>query len=147
MAPLIQFTRKDQPFSSKVEANNAFQSLKVSFTITSFLIHAYSSKPFVLEIDASEFAIGDVLLQLGKYNLFHRVGFCSHIFSLAEINYEIHDEKLLTIVDAFEEWHYLLEGVQHEITMYLNCKNLQYFMTTHVLNQCQAHWALFLFRI
>jgi hypothetical protein len=51
----------------------------------------------------------------------------------------------LAIVDAFEEWHHLLEGVQHEIIVYSNNKNLQYFMTVRVLNWCQVWWALSLF--
>jgi hypothetical protein len=51
-----------------------------------------------------------------------------------EINYKIHDKELLTIVDVFEEWRHLLEGVQHEIIMYSNHNNLQYFMTICVLN-------------
>ncbi len=41
-----------------------------------------------------------------------------------EINYEIHDKETLAIMVAFEEWHHLLEGTQHEITMYPNHKNL-----------------------
>jgi hypothetical protein len=52
-----------------------------------------------------------------------------------EINYEIHDKEFLAIMDAFEEWRQLFEGPQHEITVYSNHKNLQYFMTIHVLNQ------------
>jgi hypothetical protein len=55
-----------------------------------------------------------------------------------EINYDIHDKEIIAIVDAFEEWQHLLEIIQHEIFVYSNHKNLQYFMTTHVLNQCQA---------
>jgi hypothetical protein len=51
-----------------------------------------------------------------------------------KINYKIHDKKLLAIMDAFEEWCHLFEGAQHEIIMYLDHKNLQYFMTTGVLN-------------
>jgi hypothetical protein len=41
-------------------------------------------------------------------------------------------------MDAFKEWHHLLEGAQHEIIMYLDHKNFQYFMTTCVLNQHQV---------
>jgi hypothetical protein len=41
-----------------------------------------------------------------------------------EINYEIHDKELIAIMDAFEEWHHLLEIVQHEIIVYSNHKNL-----------------------
>jgi hypothetical protein len=40
------------------------------------------------------------------------------------INDKIHDKELLTIMDAFQEWHHLLEGIQHEIIVYLDCKNL-----------------------
>jgi hypothetical protein len=88
--------------------------LKASFTITPFLIHAKLSKPFVLEMDASNFVIGVMLSQLGGYNLLHLVNFHSRNFSLTEINYKIHDKKLLAIVNAFKEWSHLFEGVQHE---------------------------------
>jgi hypothetical protein len=53
--------RKDQPFSWGVEAKNAFQSLRAFFTTAALLIHADPSKPFVLEIDVSNFAIGTML--------------------------------------------------------------------------------------
>jgi hypothetical protein len=61
MAPLTQLTRKDQPFSWGIEANNAFQSLKVFFTTTRLLIHANPSKHFVLETNVSDFKIGVIL--------------------------------------------------------------------------------------
>jgi hypothetical protein len=66
--------------------------LKASFTIAPLLIHANLSKPFVLGMDASGFALGIVLSQVGEYNLLPLVGFCSHKFFLAEINYKIHDK-------------------------------------------------------
>jgi hypothetical protein len=61
MTPFIQLTRKDQPFSWGISTKNAFQSLKVYFTTTPLLIHVDPSKPFVLEIDISDFAIGAML--------------------------------------------------------------------------------------
>jgi hypothetical protein len=133
MAPLIRLTRKDQPFSWGVEAENAFQSLKASFTIVPFLIHAKPSNFLVLEMDASNFAVGAVFSQIGEDNLFLPVSFHSRKFSPTKINYKIHDKELLAIVDAFEEWCHFFEGVQHEIVVYLDHKNLQYFMTIHVL--------------
>jgi hypothetical protein len=96
--------------------------------IASFFIHANPSKPFVLEMDAFNFALGVVLSQLGVDNLLHPVGFHFHKFFPIKINYEIHDKKLLAIVDAFEEWRHLLEGPQHEIIMYSYHKNILYFM-------------------
>jgi hypothetical protein len=63
--PLTRLTWKDQPFSCGVEVENVLQSLKVSFTTTPLLIHADPSKPFVLEIDTSNFALGVILSQPG----------------------------------------------------------------------------------
>jgi hypothetical protein len=111
VAPLTWLTRKDQPFSWGVEDDNAFQSLKASFmTTTPLLIHADPSKHFVLETDASNFAIGVVLSQLGEDNFLHLVVFRSHNFSFIKLNYEIHDKEFLTIMDTFKEWRHLLEG-------------------------------------
>jgi hypothetical protein len=103
MAPFTWLIRKDQPFSWGVEAKNAFQSLKASSTTTPVLIHAYPSKPFVLEMNAFDFTIGAILSQLGKNNFLHPINFHTFKFSLVKTNYDIHDKKLLIIVDAFEE--------------------------------------------
>jgi hypothetical protein len=83
MAPFIQLTKKDQPFSSRIEANyNAFQYLKVSFITTPLLIHADLSKPFVLKINIFDFTMGAMLLQLRENNLLHHVIFHFHEFFL-----------------------------------------------------------------
>jgi hypothetical protein len=54
--------------------------------------------------------------------------------------------NFLAIMDVFDKWCHLLEGVQNETIVYLDHKNLKYFMTTRVLNQHQAWWALSLFQ-
>ncbi len=82
------------------------------------------SKPFILETIAFNFVINIVFSQLRKHNLLHPIAFFFHKFSLVETNYKIHEKKLLTIVDAFEEWHHLFEKDQHEIIVYLDHKNL-----------------------
>jgi hypothetical protein len=89
-------------------------------------------------MDASNFAISVILSQLRKNNPFHLVSSYSYKFSLMEINYEIHDKELLTILDAFENWCHLVEEAQHKIIMYLDHKNLQYFTTACVLNRLFA---------
>jgi hypothetical protein len=95
--------------------------LKASFTNTSFFIHANPSKPFVLDMDAFDFALGIVLSQPKKYNLLHLVGFYFHKFSPTEINYEICHKFFLAIMDAFEEWCHLLEGAQHDMSLLVMC--------------------------
>jgi hypothetical protein len=85
VTPLTHLIQKDQPFSWGVEAKNSFQYLKTS-TVAPILIHVDPSKPFVLETNASDFALDVVLSQPRKNNLLHPIGFCSHKFSLVKIN-------------------------------------------------------------
>ncbi len=82
MAPLIQLIRKDQPFFGGLEVDNVFQSLKASFIITPLLIRANPSKPFVLETDASDFAIGAFFHNLEKTIFFILSVFVFVSFSL-----------------------------------------------------------------
>jgi hypothetical protein len=124
VAPLTRLIQKDQTFSWRVEIENAFQNLNCFSNL---------AKPFVLEIDTFDFALGVILSQLGKEIFFHLINFYSCKFSPAEINYEIYHNEFLTIVDAFKEWCRLFEGTEHETIMYSN-HNLQHFMTIHVLN-------------
>ncbi|MCO5566654.1 hypothetical protein L7F22_020332 [Adiantum nelumboides] len=123
------------------EAAKAFQALKQAFTTAPILIHADPTKPFILETDTSDFALGAILSQVGDDGRVHPVAFHSRKFLAAEINYEIHDKELLAIVDSFETWRHLLEGAPHKITVYTDHKNLEYFMASRVLNRRQARWS------
>jgi hypothetical protein len=124
VTPFYSFNLEDQPFSWGVETKNAFQYLKASFTTTPFFIHVNPSKPFVLETDTSDFTLCVILSQSEEDYLLHLVGFYFRKFLPIEINYEIHDKKLLAIVDTFEEWCHLLEKAQHKIIVYSDHKNL-----------------------
>jgi len=57
------------------------------------------------------------------------------------LNYEIHDKKLLAIVDSFKQWKVYLKEFKHQIQVYTDHKNLLYFMITKVLNQRQIKWS------
>jgi len=127
VTPFICLIWKDQPFSWRVEAENAFQYLKAFFMIAPLLIHVDPSKLFVLEMDTFDFALGVVFSQVGIDNLFHPIGFRFRKFFLVKINYEIHDKIFLAIMDAFEEWCHLFEGPQHEIIVYSYHKNFLAF--------------------
>ena len=64
----------------------------------------------------------------------------------AERNYEIYDKELLAIIRALEEWRHYLEGSPHDIEIWTDHKNLEYFREAHKLNRRQARWALYLTR-
>jgi hypothetical protein len=148
------FHDRDPSYSSDLEGSTFFLGVEIKCLLIfegllhncPFFIHANPSKPFVFKMDAFNFSLSVVLSQPKKVNLFHLVGFHSHKFFPIKINYEIHEKELLAIVVAFEELHHLFERSQHEIIMYINHKNLQYFMIICMLNQHQVRWALSLFQ-
>jgi len=92
-------------------------------------------------MDASDFAIGAVLFQRDEENRLHPIACHSRKFQPAEINYEIHDKELLAVVDAFKHWRRYCEGATHQVQVFTDHQNLEYFTTTKVLNRWQGRWA------
>jgi hypothetical protein len=138
---LTRLTRKDK-LEWNAEADQAFETLKKAFTTAPILTHPDFQKPFFLETYASDFALGAVLSQPDKDGRLHPVAFHSRKVIAVEINYEIHDKELLTIIDSFQEWRHFLEGAQHPVTVYIDHKNLENFMFAKVLNRRQACWSI-----
>jgi hypothetical protein len=71
--------------------DQAFQDLKTVFTTAPILIHLDFSKPFFLESDASDYALGVVLSQKKEDKWLRPIIFHSWNFTAAKINYEIYD--------------------------------------------------------
>ena len=72
--------------------------------------------------------------------------FLSKSLSPVERNYEIHDKEMLAIIRALEEWRHFLEGAEHQVEVWTDHKNLEYFMSAKKLNQRQTRWSLQLAR-
>ena len=136
--PLTQLTKKGQPFVWSKEADMAFEGLKKAFTSAPVLAHVDPQKPFIIEADTSDFALGSILSQQGDDEKLHPVAFYSCKFDVAEINYEIHDKELLAIVESFAQWRHFLEGSPHQVIVFSDHKNLAYFQNARVLNKRKA---------
>jgi len=141
--PLTELTKKEsgKEWGWNQEAEAAFRELKNRFTTAPILAHFNPQKPVIIETDASDFALGAVLSQRNNEGWLHPVAFHSRKFQPAEINYEIHDKELMAIVDAFKHWRRYCEGATHQVQVFSDHHNLEYFTTTKVLNRRQARWA------
>jgi hypothetical protein len=51
------------------------------------------TKEYIVETDASDFALGAILSQKDEEGRLHPIAFHSRKFQLAEINYEVHDKN------------------------------------------------------
>jgi len=141
--PLTELTKKEagKEWTWNLEAETAFKELKQHFTTAPVLAHFDASKPVIIKTDASDFAIGAMLSQRDKENHLHPVAFHFRKFQPAVINYEIDDKELLAVVDAFKHWRQYCEGTTHQVQVYSDHQNLEYFTTKKVLNRRQACWA------
>ena len=144
--PLYDLTKKGIQWNWTEACQKAFEDLKKAFTSLPVLIMPDTTKSFRIEADASNFATGAVLSQLGDDGHRHPCAFLSQSFTEAERNYEIYDKELLAIIRALEEWRHYLEGAPHPVEVWTDHKNLGYFREAHKLNRRQARWSLYLTR-
>ncbi|KAH9269612.1 hypothetical protein BASA83_008262 [Batrachochytrium salamandrivorans] len=94
---LTKLLKKDVPFSWGPEQETSFKKLKDAFARPGFLAHPNDEQPFILETDASDFAISGVLHQHDQTNTLRPVAFYSRQMNNAERNYDIYDKELLAV--------------------------------------------------
>src|SRR6266540_7530072 len=68
----------------------------------------------------------------------------SKSLSSVKCNYEIHNKEMLAIIQALQEWRHFIEGAKHQFKIWMDHKNLEYFMAAKQLNRRQAQWSLYL---
>jgi len=56
------------------------------------------------------------------------VAYISKSLNEAEKNYEIHDKEILVIIWYLEAWRHFLEGAKDQFEIWIDHKNLKYFM-------------------
>ena len=141
---MTDLLRKGAKWQWERPQQEAFEALKHAFTTAPILRYFDLGREAIVETDASDYVCAAVLSQKDDEGRLHPVAFMSKKMTPAECNYDIYDKELLAIVLAFEEWRQHLEPSPHEILVLCDHKNLQYFMTTKMLNRRQARWSEFL---
>ncbi|ODM14395.1 hypothetical protein SI65_10230 [Aspergillus cristatus] len=144
ITPLVNLTKKSIQFKWDTTCELSFNALKKAFTTAPVLRPFDWNKEVILETDASDYVSAGVLSQYDDDGVLHPVAFFSKKHSATECNYEIYDKELLAIIRCFEEWRPELEGTPSPIKVITDHRNLEYFMTTKLLNRRQACWSEFL---
>jgi hypothetical protein len=142
--PLNELTCKDTEWSWEARHQKAFEELKHRVTTEPVLAHPVLTDPFELEVDASGFAMGAVLLQKKEDSKKHPIAYYSKTLSTAERNYDIYDLELLAIVNALDHWRPYLAGSPHKIIIYSNHQNLLYWKELHKISRHVAREVLML---
>jgi hypothetical protein len=115
VAPITDLLRgkgKDITWEQAQEA--AFLKITISLTSgkTPILRHYDPNRPVLVNTDASDFAIAAILFQKFEDGKLHPVSFISRKLSQAELNYDVLDKEMLTVVFSLRKWRNFLQGAE-----------------------------------
>lgn len=140
-APMTELLRKNVPYVWGPAQQQAFITIKEKLTTAPLLIIPNPLLPFTVNTDASDFALGAVLMQDQGHGL-QPVAFESRKLNPAERNYPVHDREMLAIIHALRVWRHYLEGPS--ILGITDHDSLKFFMSQPHLTRRQARWMEFL---
>ena len=135
--PLTRLVRNKTPFIWDQDCERSFNLLKQAVTTAPVLHHFQSDLPCIIESDASDFALGAVLLQ-NIDGILHPIEYYSRRLTGPEINYQVYDKEMLAIVEAFRKWRPYIDGVH--TTVYADHKNLEHFKDLKTPCPRQVRW-------
>lgn len=141
--PLYDLLKKHAP--NKVtwgsEQEEAFKTLKSHLTKDPILQLPDHSKPFILRTDASQAAVGAVLLQERDGGVFP-IAYHSRTLKGAELRYSTVEKELAGVIDGVKKFYFYLYGAPFIIeTDHLPLTSLH---TSKNANQRLMRWAMYL---
>ena len=112
VAPLTDLLKKDQVLQWNLECQAAFDEFKGAISSEPVLRLPNLELPFEVETDASDRALGGVLVQEG-----HPVAFESRKINGAKQRYNTHEKEMTAVIHCLQQWrHYLMGSIFTVVT-------------------------------
>ena len=108
--PLNDLTSDKVPFCSTSAYDSAFDTLKNLLSSESVLRFPDLNTPFVLEVDASNYAVGGSLSQKAPDNTLHPVAYFSTALQKSQQNWSATTKEAFALVLAVHHWQVYLAG-------------------------------------
>ena len=138
--PMNDLLKKGVPFEWKKEQEDAFQELKQAVQKEPVLLQPDQMKPFKVEIDASNYAIGAVLMQKDDKGILHPVAYFSKSLNSAQRNYNVYNRELLGLVETCRHFRQYLHQPAHTVKIHTDHTNLLYWKNPGEHNRRVARW-------
>ena len=123
-----------KPISWNEQLDKSFETLKEHVCQAPTLLLPDPSKPFSIETDASDYAIGAVLYQGG-----HPIAFESKKLDAAQSRYSVQEKELFAVIHALKTWRHYLYGNKFVVTT--DHQSLKYFCDQPDLVGRKGRWA------
>ena len=81
-----------------------------------------------MEVDRSDYVTGRVLSIKYENRWWRLVTFLLESLNKIERNYEIYNKEMLGVIRGLENWRHLLEGAKFKFEVWMDYKNLEYFI-------------------
>uniref|UniRef100_A0A803PL58 Uncharacterized protein n=1 Tax=Cannabis sativa TaxID=3483 RepID=A0A803PL58_CANSA len=132
LSVVTDLLKKDQKWCWSEECNEAFEKLKVAVFSEQIIKLLDFDLPFEVQIDASDCALGGVLVQDG-----HPIAFESRKLMDVEQRFSNHEKEMAVVVHCLDVWRHNLLGTKF-IVVTNNVVNT-YFQSLRKLTPKQAH--------
>jgi hypothetical protein len=138
--PLNNLLKKGVKWAWEKAEQDTFDKLKKQVTEEPVLMQLDQKKQFEIEVDASNYAIGAVLMQKGEKDILHPVAFFSKTMNDTQRNYDVYNRELLALVEMFRHWRHYLHSVAHKVKVHTDHANLLYWKNPGDHNRHVACW-------
>lgn len=140
--PITNLLKKDRhQFSWNEEAGQAFRKLKNALVSAPILANPDFEKPFIIETDSSDLAIGAVLVQIQDGDR-RTIAYFSKKLSSTQRRYSATERECLAVLLAIENFKHFVEGSQFVVQT--DAMSLTFLRTMSIESKSPriARWAL-----
>ena len=121
-----------------------FDQVKAVLTHTPVLMAPDFDKPFTLVIDASDVAVGSVLVQDDKEGTDHPLSFYSKKLNIHQKWYSTVEKEMLTLILALQHFEVYVASGQFLVEVFTDHNPLTFLSKMKDKNQRLTRWSLFL---
>jgi hypothetical protein len=141
-APLTSLLKKDVDFVWGPSAVEAFETLRNRLCSAPVLAFVDTSKPFLIDADASDRAVGAVLSQRDAQGSLRPVAFTSRKLREEELWFPVEEKETLAIIHALTSWRHYIGTARVQVST--DHQSLRFFRTRPVTDRRKARWLHFL---
>ena len=138
--PLFELLKLDVKFTWSSQCESAFIALKNKMIEHPILVYPNFEKEFIVQTDASLYAVGCVLSQLDDNGEERAIAYASRTLNCHKKNYTVTEKECLAVIYAYKQFRVYLHGAK--FTVVTDHASLSWLQNLKEPEGRLAQWAL-----